>query len=108
MAKTGVSGDSYALAELPGLDRIRYTTSHPADVDDGLIAAHRDAAADAIRTSPRSERSRPNPCCDEPATQQTSTAKLPTDCARLDPILRFPRILSLVSRVRARRIFWLH
>jgi tRNA-2-methylthio-N6-dimethylallyladenosine synthase len=30
------------LAELPCLDRIRYTTSHPADVDDGLIAAHRD------------------------------------------------------------------
>jgi len=31
-----------ALAELPRLDRIRYTTSHPRDVDDGLIAAHRD------------------------------------------------------------------
>jgi tRNA-2-methylthio-N6-dimethylallyladenosine synthase len=30
------------LAELPGLDRIRYTTSHPRDVDEGLIAAHRD------------------------------------------------------------------
>jgi tRNA-2-methylthio-N6-dimethylallyladenosine synthase len=30
------------LAELPGLDRIRYTTSHPSDVDDGLVAAHRD------------------------------------------------------------------
>jgi tRNA-2-methylthio-N6-dimethylallyladenosine synthase len=30
------------LAELPGLDRIRYTTSHPCDVDDGLIGAHRD------------------------------------------------------------------
>ena len=30
------------LAGLPGLDRIRYTTSHPRDVDDGLIAAHRD------------------------------------------------------------------
>jgi tRNA-2-methylthio-N6-dimethylallyladenosine synthase len=30
------------LAELPGLDRIRYTTSHPRDVDDRLIAAHRD------------------------------------------------------------------
>ena len=30
------------LAELPGLDRIRYTTSHPRDMDDGLIAAHRD------------------------------------------------------------------
>jgi tRNA-2-methylthio-N6-dimethylallyladenosine synthase len=31
-----------ALACLPGLYRIRYTTSHPRDVDDGLIAAHRD------------------------------------------------------------------
>jgi tRNA-2-methylthio-N6-dimethylallyladenosine synthase len=30
------------LAELPGLARIRYTTSHPVDVDDELIAAHRD------------------------------------------------------------------
>jgi tRNA-2-methylthio-N6-dimethylallyladenosine synthase len=30
------------LAEQPGLDRIRYTTSHPRDVDDQLIAAHRD------------------------------------------------------------------
>jgi tRNA-2-methylthio-N6-dimethylallyladenosine synthase len=30
-----------ALARLPGLDRIRYTTSHPRDVDDELIAAHR-------------------------------------------------------------------
>jgi tRNA-2-methylthio-N6-dimethylallyladenosine synthase len=31
-----------ALADLPGLDRIRYTTSHPRDVDDGLVAAHRE------------------------------------------------------------------
>jgi tRNA-2-methylthio-N6-dimethylallyladenosine synthase len=29
-----------ALAEIPDLARIRYTTSHPSDVDDGLIAAH--------------------------------------------------------------------
>jgi tRNA-2-methylthio-N6-dimethylallyladenosine synthase len=34
-----------ALAEIPGLARLRYTTSHPGDVDDGLIAAHRDVAA---------------------------------------------------------------
>jgi len=33
-----------ALAELPGLARIRYTTSHPRDVDDELIEAHRDVA----------------------------------------------------------------
>ena len=31
-----------ALALLPGLARIRYTTSHPNDMTDGLIAAHRD------------------------------------------------------------------
>jgi tRNA-2-methylthio-N6-dimethylallyladenosine synthase len=30
------------LAALPGLARIRYTTSHPNDVDDDLVAAHRD------------------------------------------------------------------
>ena len=34
-----------ALAELPGLARIRYTTSHPRDVDDELVEAHRDVAA---------------------------------------------------------------
>jgi tRNA-2-methylthio-N6-dimethylallyladenosine synthase len=28
------------LAQIPGLDRIRYTTSHPRDMDDALIAAH--------------------------------------------------------------------
>jgi tRNA-2-methylthio-N6-dimethylallyladenosine synthase len=33
------------LAEIPGLARLRYTTSHPRDVDDALIAAHRDVEA---------------------------------------------------------------
>lgn len=32
----------YKLAEMEGLERIRYTTSHPRDVDDELIEAHRD------------------------------------------------------------------
>ena len=31
-----------ALAEIPGLARLRYTTSHPRDMDDALIAAHAD------------------------------------------------------------------
>lgn len=31
-----------ALAAMSGLLRLRYTTSHPADMDDELIAAHRD------------------------------------------------------------------
>jgi tRNA-2-methylthio-N6-dimethylallyladenosine synthase len=33
------------LAEIEGLERIRYTTSHPRDMDDELVAAHRDVAA---------------------------------------------------------------
>lgn len=32
----------YALAELPGLKRLRYTTSHPLELGEDLIAAHRD------------------------------------------------------------------
>ena len=35
----------YALADLPGIDRLRYTTSHPNDMGDDLIAAHRDLPA---------------------------------------------------------------
>jgi tRNA-2-methylthio-N6-dimethylallyladenosine synthase len=38
----GLGGLVRELACLPGLGRIRYTTSHPRDVDDELIAAHRD------------------------------------------------------------------
>lgn len=34
-----------ALAELPDLARLRYTTSHPRDVSEALIAAHRDVPA---------------------------------------------------------------
>ncbi|HXN43698.1 MAG TPA: tRNA (N6-isopentenyl adenosine(37)-C2)-methylthiotransferase MiaB [Xanthobacteraceae bacterium] len=30
------------VAALPGIARIRYTTSHPRDVDDSLVAAHRE------------------------------------------------------------------
>ena len=36
----GLDGLIRALADMPGLARIRYTTSHPADMTDGLIAAH--------------------------------------------------------------------
>jgi tRNA-2-methylthio-N6-dimethylallyladenosine synthase len=32
------------LADVPGIKRLRYTTSHPRDVADDLIAAHRDLA----------------------------------------------------------------
>jgi tRNA-2-methylthio-N6-dimethylallyladenosine synthase len=34
-----------ALAKIPSLDRIRYTTSHPRDMDEALIAAHGEVEA---------------------------------------------------------------
>ena len=37
---TGLASLARRLAKIPGLDRIRYTTSHPRDMDDALIAAH--------------------------------------------------------------------
>jgi len=40
----GLDGLIRALDPLPGLARIRYTTSHPNDMSDGLIAAHGDVA----------------------------------------------------------------
>jgi tRNA-2-methylthio-N6-dimethylallyladenosine synthase len=47
---TGQDGRAWSLAELilhlariEGLERLRYTTSHPRDMSDDLIAAHRDA-----------------------------------------------------------------
>ena len=36
----GLAGLARRLAAITGLDRIRYTTSHPRDMDDALIAAH--------------------------------------------------------------------
>ena len=38
----GLAGLIDAIAEVDAIDRIRYTTSHPRDMDDALIAAHRD------------------------------------------------------------------
>jgi tRNA-2-methylthio-N6-dimethylallyladenosine synthase len=34
-----------AVGEIPGIERIRYTTSHPNDMDDELIAAHAEVPA---------------------------------------------------------------
>jgi tRNA-2-methylthio-N6-dimethylallyladenosine synthase len=41
----GLAGLVRRLAAVPGLDRIRYTTSHPRDMDDALIAAHGEVEA---------------------------------------------------------------
>ena len=44
-AGTGLAGLVRRLAKIPGLDRIRYTTSHPRDMDDDLILAHAEVEA---------------------------------------------------------------
>lgn len=41
-AELGLGGLIRRLAEIDGIARLRYTTSYPAEVDDALIAAHRD------------------------------------------------------------------
>lgn len=38
----GLARLMHRVAEVPGIARIRYTTSHPRDMDDDLIVAHRD------------------------------------------------------------------
>ena len=35
----------HRIAEVPGIARLRYTTSHPCDMEESLFAAHRDLAA---------------------------------------------------------------
>ena len=40
----GLGGLLRRLAAIPGLERLRYTTSHPRDVDQALAEAHRDVA----------------------------------------------------------------
>ncbi len=37
---SGLAGLIWQLADIDGLERIRFTTSHPNDMDDALIAAH--------------------------------------------------------------------
>ncbi len=65
----GMAGLIRAVAAIPDCVRIRYTTSHPADMDDDLIAAHGDVAklmpylhsAGAIGQRPRVESDEPQP-----------------------------------------------
>ncbi len=55
------------LASLPEIQRMRYTTSHPRDMDDELIAAHRDLpVADAVPAPAGAVGLRPGAGRDEP------------------------------------------
>ena len=95
-----------ALAEIPGLDRIRYTTSHPRDVDDGLDRrASRRAAADAVSASAGAERLRPRAGGDEPAPYRRRLPPHRRAAAHARArISRCPPISSSAFRARATRI----
>ena len=55
------------LAQVPGILRLRYTTSHPRDMNDDLVAAHaRIAGADALCAPAGAVRLRPHFGGDEP------------------------------------------
>jgi len=41
----GLAGLIRAAAAVPGITRVRYTTSHPGDMSEDLVTAHRDVAA---------------------------------------------------------------
>jgi tRNA-2-methylthio-N6-dimethylallyladenosine synthase len=43
--RTGLAGLIRAAASVPGVARVRYTTSHPSDMSEDLIEAHRDVPA---------------------------------------------------------------
>ena len=89
-----------------GLLRIRYTTSHPRDMDDDLIAAHaRRAAADAVPASAGAVGLRPHARGDEPPAQRRRlSARSSSGCAPRGRTWRCRRISSSASRARARRI----
>ena len=75
-----------ALADIPGIARLRYTTSHPGDMDDEPDRrASRSAGADAATASAGAVRLRPHPRGDEP------------------PPHRAPIICATIERLRAAR-----
>ena len=94
------------------LTRLRYTTSHPRDMDDELIAAHRDLpAADALPASARAGGIRPHPQGDEPQAHgrriiSTLHRQASARPARYRPVRRFHRRLPRRDRSGFRGDAW--
>ena len=93
---------------LHGVARLRYTTSHPRDMDDDLIAAHRDLrAADAATASAGAVGLRPHSRGDEPPPHARRLSRcrrrLRDGAARYGVDIGFHRRLSRRDRSRFRR-----
>jgi tRNA-2-methylthio-N6-dimethylallyladenosine synthase len=87
-----------------GIARIRYTTSHPRDMDETLIAAHRDLPqADAVPASAGAGRFRPDSGGDEPQAYSRRVSPLIERIRRRGPtslVLGFHRRLPRRERGR--------
>ena len=98
----------YHLAEIPGIVRLRYSTSHPRDVDETPDrGASRSAGADAVRASAGAVRFRPDSGGHEPQTyrRRLPPRHRPFSCgpARYCIFIRFYRGLPRRDRGRFRR-----
>ena len=96
------------LSTIPELRRIRYTTSHPRDMDDDLIAAHADVPAlMPFLHLPVQSWLGPRAGGDEPAPHRRSGLYLRTNRAtarRRAPTSRSPPTSSSATPARPRRI----
>ena len=102
----GLAGLIRAVAAVPGIARVRYATSHPGDMSEDLIAAHRDiaalaplsASAGSIRLGPGAEGDEPPPSRRRLSRHRRARAR---GAAGHRALVRFHRRLS---RVRPRPI----
>ena len=81
----------HRLAEIPGIARLRYTTSHPRDMDDESDRrASRSAGADAASASAGAVRLRPHSRGDEPPPHPRRLSRASSSgCARARPDIAF-------------------
>ena len=96
----------WRLAEIPGIARLRYTTSHPRDVERRADRrASRFARADAATASPRTIRLRPDPRRHEPPAYGAGLSRRDrADSAMRSRISPSPRISLSASPAKATRI----
>ena len=98
---------SARLSRIDGIDRLRYMTSHPRDMDDDLIALHGEKPkADAVSASAGAVGLRSHPQGHEPQARRARTIcdLIAAGARRRGPTSRSRAISSSASPARARRI----
>ena len=101
-----LAGCWIASPRSPGIARLRYTTSHPRDMDDDLIAAHRDLPQlmPQLHLPVQSGSDRILAAMNRRHTRADYLAVVDRAARARGPISRSPPISSSASRARPRRI----